>query len=313
MPTVICGHSVRMPKIDRTSIKDAQKIAEKFMVDPIVRQRLLTFLSNAIIYSNGLKPGNWNLNLDKNGAFIKFNVGHEYCIQISKEYSLIIVLKDKIGKKKLPIEFEGYIGRNKIVSDDLLAAPDCLAKVPGSVTCHVTHEKIIDILPYLEEANRFFISYAINNTTQLPLMNAAHSPGFIAYLSKYVSKEIPNPAYILSEKDFYDNQEKEAKKARKLSKSELLDKINQNTQYLPDRIDVTSSKFNRNPYIAEYAKRIANGICQDCHQSAPFISKLTKKPFLETHHIIPLAEGGEDTIENTIAICPNCHRKRHYG
>ncbi|WP_425484228.1 HNH endonuclease [Desulfobacter latus] len=24
-------------------------------------------------------------------------------------------------------------------------------------------------------------------------------------------------------------------------------------------------------------------------------------------------KGGKDTIENTIAICPNCHRKRHYG
>ncbi|WP_223111555.1 HNH endonuclease [Billgrantia pellis] len=24
-----------------------------------------------------------------------------------------------------------------------------------------------------------------------------------------------------------------------------------------------------------------------------------------------LAKGGEDTIENTVALCPNCHRKMH--
>jgi len=26
-----------------------------------------------------------------------------------------------------------------------------------------------------------------------------------------------------------------------------------------------------------------------------------------------LANGGSDTIENTIALCPNCHREFHYG
>ena len=26
-----------------------------------------------------------------------------------------------------------------------------------------------------------------------------------------------------------------------------------------------------------------------------------------------LLEGGPDTVENAIALCPNCHRKQHYG
>ena len=47
-------------------------------------------------------------------------------------------------------------------------------------------------------------------------------------------------------------------------------------------------------------------------QDAPF--KLPDgTPFLEVHHVIPLAKRGEDTIENTIALCPNCHRGAHYG
>ncbi|MFP5111610.1 HNH endonuclease [Bacillaceae bacterium C204] len=32
---------------------------------------------------------------------------------------------------------------------------------------------------------------------------------------------------------------------------------------------------------------------------------------METHHIVWLSKGGDDTIENTVAICPNCHRKMH--
>ena len=35
------------------------------------------------------------------------------------------------------------------------------------------------------------------------------------------------------------------------------------------------------------------------------------KPYIETHHIDWLSKGGEDTIENTVALCPNCHRKMH--
>jgi len=26
---------------------------------------------------------------------------------------------------------------------------------------------------------------------------------------------------------------------------------------------------------------------------------------------LPLAEGGPDTVENTVALCPNCHRRCH--
>lgn len=71
--------------------------------------------------------------------------------------------------------------------------------------------------------------------------------------------------------------------------------------------------FNRNPdVVAEILSR-ANGVCQDCGQPAPFNRRGDGSPYLEVHHRMPLAEGGQDTIENAIALCPNCHRKAHYG
>ncbi len=72
----------------------------------------------------------------------------------------------------------------------------------------------------------------------------------------------------------------------------------------------TMNTFVRDRYISEYAKRRAHGICQLCGQPAPFVKK-NGEPFLETHHIIWLADGGEDSLENTVALCPNCHRKMH--
>ena len=73
---------------------------------------------------------------------------------------------------------------------------------------------------------------------------------------------------------------------------------------------VSTSTYDRNVYVAELARRRANGACQLCEKPAPFMDK-TGQPFLESHHTIWLSQGGEDSIENTVALCPNCHRKMH--
>lgn len=74
--------------------------------------------------------------------------------------------------------------------------------------------------------------------------------------------------------------------------------------------NTNSSIYKRNPYISEYAKIRARGICQLCGNEAPFRDK-QNKPYLESHHIIWLSKGGYDSIENIVALCPNCHKKMH--
>jgi len=73
---------------------------------------------------------------------------------------------------------------------------------------------------------------------------------------------------------------------------------------------VVTNAYKRNPAVAAEAKRLANGICQLCGKPAPFTTK-KDEPYLETHHIVWLSEGGEDTVKNTAALCPNCHRRVH--
>ncbi|NMP07613.1 HNH endonuclease [Paenibacillus polymyxa] len=73
---------------------------------------------------------------------------------------------------------------------------------------------------------------------------------------------------------------------------------------------VTFDVFTRNLYVALLAKRLASGKCQLCLEDAPFTDK-DGVPYLEAHHIQWLSRCGEDTIENTIALCPNCHKKIH--
>jgi hypothetical protein len=67
--------------------------------------------------------------------------------------------------------------------------------------------------------------------------------------------------------------------------------------------------FERSAYVALYAKQRANGRCDLCEQRAPF--EIKGKPFLECHHIERLADNGDDSVRNTVALCPNCHRRMH--
>lgn len=100
-----------------------------------------------------------------------------------------------------------------------------------------------------------------------------------------------------------------ARRARRLSDEELVKRA-QLAAPKPSRRPTTSNTYERDPYVADTAKRRAQGVCQLCLEPAPFKSR-EGEPYLETHHIVWLARDGEDSIENTVAVCPNCHRRLH--
>jgi 5-methylcytosine-specific restriction protein A len=116
-------------------------------------------------------------------------------------------------------------------------------------------------------------------------------------------------APILTEAEARAIEESQAKKARQLSMGELKARAAKTKKTPATRITQTSA-FVRDAAVAEYVKRLAKGHCDLCCQQAPFANK-QNEAYLECHHIIWLAKGGEDTIENTVALCPNCHRKMH--
>ena len=78
----------------------------------------------------------------------------------------------------------------------------------------------------------------------------------------------------------------------------------------PKSSTTISVVYTRNRYVAELAKRRAKGLCELCRKPAPF-NNASNEPYLESHHIVWLAHRGPDSLENTVALCPNCHRKMH--
>ncbi|MCM5570061.1 HNH endonuclease [Burkholderiaceae bacterium FT117] len=113
----------------------------------------------------------------------------------------------------------------------------------------------------------------------------------------------------VSQRDFEEERQHRERKARRLSNAELRLRAQRAPKLAGDRI-VTGRQYERNPYVSEFAKRRANGYCELCSEPAPF-SNARGEPYLETHHIVWLALGGEDSTENTVALCPNCHRRMH--
>lgn len=81
----------------------------------------------------------------------------------------------------------------------------------------------------------------------------------------------------------------------------------------PDKVQVISLAYRRNPHVITEVMKRAAGVCERCNRTAPFIKAKDGTPYLEIHHWKPLSENGEDTVENAAALCPNCHRELHFG
>jgi len=308
-----------MTKIDRNSIVDTRKIFEKFLPEKETRQIVINFLVSAIQFADTLNNENWNINLDKNGQFVRFNVGHEYCIEINSKRILILcdrlTLQPKIFGKKIPVMFRGHIKKEKIDSLNIDEVPNCLAKTKNSIGCIINTEEILNNIDYFRESNLDFIKSAIK-TKQIQVMKDAHSKGAIEYLALELDCELNNPIYEITDLPTYCQfevaTEWKIKKARKISREKRLEILSQSNPK-PTKTIVSQTVFNRNPYVVAEVLERANGVCEKCKKSAPFKKDIDNKPYLEVHHIIPLAENGEDTLENAIALCPNCHRHSHYG
>ena len=86
-----------------------------------------------------------------------------------------------------------------------------------------------------------------------------------------------------------------------------------NASRIPLKIVATATVFDRNADVVAEVLFRAKGVCEDCRIPAPFRRRSDGSPYLEVHHRVPLAEGGEDTVENAVALCPNCHRRKHYA
>lgn len=154
-------------------------------------------------------------------------------------------------------------------------------------------------------------SFLVKHSDGLPLKKRTRAGGW-----SEVGDRGDLSAFSLSETDTEETIQQrladEIGRSRSLDANALQQRLN-DAPRIPPRIQIVSVGFRRNADVIVAVLKRANGVCERCRKNAPFIRRSDGTPFLEVHHKITLAEGGEDTVENALALCPNCHREVHHG
>lgn len=109
--------------------------------------------------------------------------------------------------------------------------------------------------------------------------------------------------------------EQDVEEAKKRSSAERKTRL-EKAPKTPKSSTVTTKVFKRNADVVAAVLERAKSECErkgnGCKNPVPF-QRNDGSTFLEVHHIIRLADGGDDTVENAIALCPNCHKELHFG
>ena len=86
-----------------------------------------------------------------------------------------------------------------------------------------------------------------------------------------------------------------------------VDEIEKNSE----KKEYITEQFSRDSKVREQVIKEANGVCQGCKKQS--FEKENGEIYLEVHHKIYLSQNGADTVENCVALCPNCHKNEHFG
>jgi hypothetical protein len=189
-------------------------------------------------------------------------------------------------------------------------APEHLIAQPGSET-PISYSRAIPLetarclrfySPEGEKGLKFISENAIDNQTLRGVRR----------LTAASARLLEEKLFILTEEESIEDFERQIQKSLK-DGDEIRRKRLENAPRIPEKRPMFKTDFKRNPDVGAEALRRANGFCEACGKPAPFIRASNGKPYLEIHHKVFLSDGGEDTVENAIALCPNCHREMHFG
>ena len=128
----------------------------------------------------------------------------------------------------------------------------------------------------------------------------------------WYAKYLAHQASPVTLQDFEDGFRAKISQSLKDSPATRLSRL-ANADKTAKKLFVVTVAYVRNPEVVAQVLLDAKGTCLNCGRHAPFNRRSDNSPYLEVHHKTPLSMGGEDSVANAIALCPNCHRKMHYG
>ena len=117
------------------------------------------------------------------------------------------------------------------------------------------------------------------------------------------------------DQNIYDDDEAENLKETVLDRvdDQYIETAVVNAPQIPTQSTRITTAFVRSPEIVQKAKRRSSYACDMPGCGRPGFLKPDGAPYIEVHHIVPLSEGGYDTMDNVAALCPTCHRMQHFS
>jgi hypothetical protein len=152
----------------------------------------------------------------------------------------------------------------------------------------------------IESAHHIFLQRAATEG-RAPDRRTRSDPGLPEEIATWASSDVQDVVFEFAVRDAL-RLDPEARRARL-----------ERACTTPGTRTTTHVVFTRNPDVVAEVLFRAAGTCELCGDPAPFMRASDGTPYLEVHHRRPLADGGEDTIGNAVAACPNCHRQQHFG
>lgn len=206
----------------------------------------------------------------------------------------------KQARKNITLHYENTGYSSRIIADEF-ESPRCRLFWPKSFT-----EVLIKSFP--NHHNK-----VVNNEVMQAIEAAAFS--LIKINDSNYSVELPVASTELISLTFDEYQaelDKQVSSSLSESSSERRKRLNVSNK-VPKTMTINTIAYKRNPDVIAEALIRADGICEFCGNPAPFKKAKDNTPYLEVHHIIPLSEKGYDSLDNVLALCPNCHRKKHFA
>lgn len=108
----------------------------------------------------------------------------------------------------------------------------------------------------------------------------------------------------------HDIEQKNEIDAKDIDKQGLYNRIIDCESDKSEKVFINGKTFKRQNYLMVHIKKYRDYKCQFCSTQ---IKKANGDYYIEACHIKAKSEGGKDSLNNILILCPNCHKLFDYG